>query len=278
MRRLVSCSLAWLLAAMLAWTTSPAILGQAFDSDPAADSPKPPRRRRPGRSTMSPDSVHWKRDSTANGSATGRARSRCIARPLEHWPSRTEFSRRLRLCELHFKLVRRYQDESFRNVLLRLPRDQALDLYDEVLERIETHYVDPVPLEPLIRHGLDNLEVALRDPVFLQTNVGTAAPERVAWLRDQLRGRCAGQLCGARPDGGHPGRPSPPATSPARPSAWRPTPVMLEFTCGACDALDDYTSYLTPDKLDDLYAMIDGNFVGLGIELKIDPRACGWSA
>ena len=45
---------------------------------------------------------------------------------------------------------------------------------------------------------------------------------------------------------------------------------MLEFTCGACDALDDFTSYLTPDKLEDLYAMIDGNFVGLGIELKLD--------
>ena len=41
----------------------------------------------------------------------------------------------------------------------------------------------------------------------------------------------------------------------------------------ACDALDDYTSYLTPDKLDDLYAMIDGNFVGLGIELKLDGKA-----
>ena len=51
-----------------------------------------------------------------------------------------------------------------------------------------------------------------------------------------------------------------------------PTPVLLEFTCGACDALDDFTSYLTPDKLEDLYAMIDGNFVGLGIELKIDPQ------
>jgi len=46
--------------------------------------------------------------------------------------------------------------------------------------------------------------------------------------------------------------------------------VVLEFTYGACDALDDYTSYLTPDKLDDLYAMIDGNCVGLGIELKLD--------
>ena len=50
------------------------------------------------------------------------------------------------------------------------------------------------------------------------------------------------------------------------------TPVLLEFTCGACDALDDFTSYLTPDKLEDLYAMIDGNFVGLGIELKIASR------
>ena len=48
------------------------------------------------------------------------------------------------------------------------------------------------------------------------------------------------------------------------------TPVLLEFACGACDALDDFTSYLTPDKLEDLYAMIDGNFVGLGIELKLD--------
>jgi carboxyl-terminal processing protease len=46
--------------------------------------------------------------------------------------------------------------------------------------------------------------------------------------------------------------------------------VLLEFTCGACDALDDFTSYLTPSKLEDLYAMIDGNFVGLGIELKHD--------
>ena len=49
--------------------------------------------------------------------------------------------------------------------------------------------------------------------------------------------------------------------------------MILEFVYGACDALDDYTSYLTPDRLDDLYAMIDGNFVGLGIELKLEGKA-----
>ena len=62
-------------------------------------------------------------------------------------------------------------------------------------------------------------------------------------------------------------------------ATWRGTdwassaaPVILEFVYGACDALDDYSSYLTPDKLDDLFAMIDGNFVGLGVELKQDDQ------
>ena len=33
---------------------------------------------------------------------------------------------------------------------------------------------------------------------------------------------------------------------------------------------DDYSSYLTPDRLEDLFATIDGSFVGLGVELKHD--------
>src|SRR5262249_4119922 len=106
---------------------------------------------------------------------------------LEQWPSRVEFSRRLRLCEIHFKLLRRYADSSFRQVLLPLPPQQAAELYDEVLERIEDHYVDPVPFEPMVRHGLDNLEVALRDPVFLKANAPDAAADRVSWLRETLR-------------------------------------------------------------------------------------------
>jgi carboxyl-terminal processing protease len=187
---------------------------------------------------------------------------------LERWPSRTDLSRRLRLCEIHFKLNRRYGDASFRNILLRLPHDQAVDLYDEVLERIQTNYVDPVPFEPLVRHGLDNLEVALRDPAFVRTNAPSATPERVTWLREELR-KYRARL--AIPDRATAIRMALGTGEVARQAlGMASTPVLLEFTCGACDALDDFTSYLTPDKLDDLYAMIDGNFVGLGIELKTD--------
>ncbi|MFO0910209.1 MAG: S41 family peptidase [Isosphaeraceae bacterium] len=189
---------------------------------------------------------------------------------LERWPDRSDLVHRRRLCDTHHRIVRRYQDQSFRNVLLRLPRDRAMQLYDELLERILTHYVDPVPLEPLLRRGLDNLEVALRDPNFIKTNVGDTSPERVAWLRDALRKQRA-RL--AIPD-----RQTAEAEVLAscelarRAIGLSDAPVILEFTFGACDALDDYTSYLTPDKLDDLYAMIDGNFVGLGIELKLDTQ------
>ncbi len=44
--------------------------------------------------------------------------------------------------------------------------------------------------------------------------------------------------------------------------------VILEYLCGATNALDLYSSYLTPDQLNEVYAQIEGNFVGLGVELK----------
>jgi len=188
---------------------------------------------------------------------------------LEQWPSRVDFTHRRRLCETHYKLSRRYQDQSFRNVLLKLPRDKALALYDELVERIETHYVDPVSIEPLVRRGLDNLEVALRDPEFLRINgVGTASADQINKLREELRWRRYGLYVTDRTVA----KSEVLAVCDLAGQTLRlaPAPVILEFAFAACDMLDDYTSYLTPDKLDDLYAMIDGNFVGLGIELKLD--------
>jgi carboxyl-terminal processing protease len=187
---------------------------------------------------------------------------------LERWPSRVEFSRRLKLCEIHFKLQRRYSDASFRNVLLPLPDVQAADLYEEVLERIESNYVDSVSFEPMVRRGLDNLEVALRDPVFLKANAPTAENAQVNGLRDTFR-RYRMNL--EVPDRAAAIRMALTCSDLGRRSLGiGATPILLEFTFGACDVLDDFTSYLTPDRLEDLYAMIDGNFVGLGIELKHD--------
>ena len=49
-----------------------------------------------------------------------------------------------------------------------------------------------------------------------------------------------------------------------------PSAVVMEFVFGGCNSLDDYSSYLTPGKLGDLYNNIDGEFVGIGIEMKAE--------
>jgi carboxyl-terminal processing protease len=190
---------------------------------------------------------------------------------LKTWPGRSEFRHRLRLCESHYRLGRRYQDQSFRGVLLRLDRRQALELFDEMLERIQSHYVDPVSVVPLLRRGLDNMEVALRDPNFLQLNAPGADPARVAQFRQTLAAR-RNQI--AAKDRGDAVAFVAAVSDLARQSLNLPSSaVILEFAYGACEALpDDYSACLTPDKLDDLFAVIDGNFVGLGVELKEDPK------
>ena len=50
--------------------------------------------------------------------------------------------------------------------------------------------------------------------------------------------------------------------------------MVLEYLCGATNSLDPYSAYLTPDQLNDVYAQIEGNFVGLGVELKAQDG--GW--
>src|SRR6185436_6677010 len=47
-------------------------------------------------------------------------------------------------------------------------------------------------------------------------------------------------------------------------------PVIYEYTCGLTGALDEYSSFLTGDQLDEVFSQIEGNFVGLGVELKAD--------
>jgi carboxyl-terminal processing protease len=263
MRRLASWRTAWLLPALLGWATS------------AAATAAPPGPEAQPAATAAPDDpeIVLRRALDLERERNWTAAIEVYDRALKAWPDRTDFGRRRRLCETHYRIVRRYQDQSFRNVLLRLPRERALSLYDELLERIETHYVDPLQLDPLIRRGLDNLEVALRDPQFLAVNASEASPERISWLRDALRAQRAQVVPGTVVDRDAARAQVLAACDLGRQAVGlRDAAAILEFTYGACDALDDYTSYLTPDKLDDLYAMIDGNFVGLGIELKLDPE------
>jgi carboxyl-terminal processing protease len=51
------------------------------------------------------------------------------------------------------------------------------------------------------------------------------------------------------------------------------TATLMEFTSAAAGGLDHFSAYLTGDQLRDIYSQIEGNFVGLGVELKADNGA-----
>ena len=127
MRRLLSSGLAFIF---LAWTSGSS--GVAAWREP----PTTPPADSPSSTTPAPNDDPGTPVSNAaltrSGPGTGPGPWRSTASALEQWPSRVEFSRRLRLCEIHFKLIRRYADTSFRHVLLPLPQEQATTLYDEV--------------------------------------------------------------------------------------------------------------------------------------------------
>lgn len=204
--------------------------------------------------------------------------SRNWAQAVEHyqsafnkWPQKAEFRQRLVLCEMHAKLLKRYQDQSFRKILLKLEQTDCVRLYTEVLDLISNRFVDIIDFQALTRRGVDNLEVALRDPEFQKANATTATQGQIQELRQWLRANRSGlALNSGREEARQ-------FVAGIAEKAWSlsglgPQAVYMEFVFGASDALDEFSSCLTPDKLEDLYAVIDGNFVGLGVELKDDPN------
>lgn len=187
---------------------------------------------------------------------------------LERWPHDRVLEQRRDQCKIHLQIARRYSDESFRTSLLRLPREQAIRLYNETLLMLQTHYVDPLVLGKLVNQGTENLKVAVADPEFVRANLPGRSPQEIRRFTDALSRQVVAYGISDRRDAHEAvqlacdlGRSMLGLADAA---------VVMEYVYGACESLDPHSSYLTPDQLTDLHAQIDGNFVGLGVELKKD--------
>lgn len=187
-------------------------------------------------------------------------------------PEDRRLERRFGIARLHSSLERRYADASFLDTLDTLDARTALDLHSELLSKIQSHYVVSPPWTKLTRDGAEAMLIAARDPVFVTRHGIRPSPEAIASLRQELIDRlgAAGQVRNAREalrltaDFSRLGeaRLGPPA------SAW-----AMEFVAAAACGLDGYSAFLTPGQLRDVYSQIEGNFVGLGVELKADDGA-----
>ncbi len=188
---------------------------------------------------------------------------------IKKWPDNESLKAGLRQSKIQFSIDRRYADKSFLDRMLPLSQPEALLYLDDVLEKVRRYYVENISPTNILAHGTESLYFALSNEKFLQRNLPYAEPARVAQVRRTLRDnywnkqvasheharRVVAELCElTQRDLGLPA-----------------AAVVLEFVFGGCNSLDDYSSYLTPGKLDDLYNNIDGEFVGIGIEMKAEP-------
>jgi carboxyl-terminal processing protease len=190
---------------------------------------------------------------------------------LREHPGEPVLGTRHDLAKMHFDLSRRYNDSSFLRAVGQLNDREALTLYSEVLLKIQSHYVNEPDWDALTRRGALDLYVALGEAAYCQNNLrGKSRPEIEAY-RQQLQQRALNRRVTSRQDAVDAANLI--AQMSHRHLGLAPSAAILEFACAAVGGLDQYSTFLTSDQLNDVYSQIEGNFVGLGIELKASDGA-----
>jgi carboxyl-terminal processing protease len=170
------------------------------------------------------------------------------------------------LAKLHCDIARRHAEPAFRRQLATLSEADARRVYAEVLARIGSHHVDAPDFSRLADRGRRAIGIAIDEPGFASLHATQATPERRALYREQVERLAASRPVATQGDA-------------ETLAAWiartahsllgvPPAVTLMEMSAAAVGGLDEYSTFLTTGQLDDLYAQIEGNFVGLGVELK----------
>jgi carboxyl-terminal processing protease len=195
----------------------------------------------------------------------------CYEEALREYPQDRTLQARFDVARLHYSLEQRYDDRSFRASLGTMRLQQALALYSDLLTKIDTHYYTTPPWQEIASRGARAMDIALASEEFLQSHAIRVRGSQVEQLRAeilQLPGRYA--IRSSRDASAVAGQIARLANQRVGLSE---TATVLEFTAAAAGGLDHYSAFLTADQLRDIYSQIEGNFVGLGVELKADNGA-----
>ncbi|MDR1291007.1 MAG: S41 family peptidase [Planctomycetaceae bacterium] len=187
---------------------------------------------------------------------------------LQIYRNNNQLLQRFLIARFHYDIRRRCDDVSYMRCIKSAGLVDALALHDEIVSRIQMSYVDVPDWDVIFRNGLRDVLIALSDSNFrLKSNL-SVQPEKVDNCILSLQKAADSWSISNRED--------------LKNGVLRlaeiglqqinlnPVILLMEFTCGIANSLDPYTTYLTPNQLNDTYSMISGNFVGLGVELKSD--------
>ncbi|MFN7876567.1 MAG: S41 family peptidase [Pirellula sp.] len=172
---------------------------------------------------------------------------------------------RLQVCRVHHDVTRRYSDRSFLQAVDTSSVADALKVYSEVIAKLEVYYVDRIDYYKLALHGTAFLEVALTEPDFLGKHVRNRSRESVEEFRKNIHKSVFGRRITTAEELKQT------ATFIAKQAydslGLSSTAVIYEYIAGSIGLLDPYSALLTPGEYQEVMSGIEGNLIGLGIEL-----------
>ena len=185
---------------------------------------------------------------------------------VRKFPADSNIKTRRSVARIHYDLQRRYADRSFIATIKETDANKASGVYSEVLLKVQSYYVDSPNWADLASYGLTSLEVALMSDDFQRINLPGITSDKIRETILATRKRLESARVNNRQD----------AHSVATQTAQflqskiglAPQATMYEFTCGAISALDPYSAFMSSNQYGETMSQIEGNFVGLGVELR----------
>jgi carboxyl-terminal processing protease len=184
-------------------------------------------------------------------------------------PENRQIRTRRSIARIHYDLSRRYADSGYVQSLGDMPGHTALNMYSEILLKIESYYVTQPDWDNILRHGLACMEIALSDETFVKHNLPHVDRTKIQPAIDEMNSVLGRYAIDSRQDAymiaNHVCR------TMQRLLGMPVQSTVYEFTCGAIISLDPYSAFMTSNQYGETMSQIEGNFVGLGVELKTFP-------
>lgn len=184
---------------------------------------------------------------------------------LKKNPSLKDCSERLQISRVHFDVTRRYSDRTFMQKVATSTITEAFQVLTEVLAKLEVYYVEPVDYYKLALHGTAFLEVALTERDFLSMHLQNADAAAVENFRKTIHKSVFGRRIQNMDD--MKAVVAQVANSARDQIGLIPCAVIYEYIAGSVGLLDPYSALLTPGEYKEVMSQIEGNLIGLGVEL-----------
>jgi len=172
---------------------------------------------------------------------------------------------RLQICRVHYDVTRRYSDRSFMQTVDSSTPTEALQVLTEVLAKLDSYYVEQIDFYKLALHGTAFLEVALTEQDFVGKHLRSGDAANIEAFRNSIHKAVFGRKIQNAED--LKATVAYVANVSSQQIGLQPSAVIYEYIAGAVGLLDPYSALLTPGEYREVMSQIEGNLIGLGVEL-----------